>query len=202
MSKGPLHAGWLIASLGLALMLSPMASAVAQDGVPESGGKLTLIAPLKPAEFETFEELGQVLRKSLSISYESKDSRSIEVLLMSVLVSPDGDVLSQCTSGLTSVVPGRRTALPDVCEDRRYGGILDGSGIRRLEPSTIELGNAMILNHDEQNGRNAKPLALLVKLAAEEARRSNVPILAIGVSSADAAAGRLAFYEGWPCKWY
>ncbi|MEE8488264.1 MAG: hypothetical protein V3S56_08845 [Gemmatimonadota bacterium] len=201
MSNGPLHAGWLITGLGLALTLSPMASAVAQDGVPESGEKLTLIAPLKPAEFESFEELGQVLRKSLSISYESKDSRSIEVLLMSVLVSPDGDVLSQCTSGLTSVVPGRRTALPDVCEDRRYGGILDGSGIRGLEPSTVELGEAIILDHEEREGTDAKnPRALLIQLATEAARRLNVPILAIGVSPADAEAGRLgqSFYVGWP----
>lgn len=185
-------------------MLSPIASAVAQDGVPESDGKLTLSAPLKPAEFESFEELGQVLRKSLSISYESKDSRSIEVFLMSVLVSPDGDVLSQRTGGLTALVPGRTTAIPDVCDDQQYGGILDGSGIRRLEPSTIELGNAIILNHEEQNGGDARPLALLVKLASEAAGRLNVPILAIGVTPADAEAGRLgqAFYEGWPCKWY
>ncbi len=117
----------------------------------------------------------------------------------SVVVGADGRRVSECLSSEKSIKAGGPLRLPASCGTGGFVTSKSGEAI-----GTATLGTAIVINHEEQYFTDMRPLSLLGKTAAEQARRLGSFVLVVGAfpSDRERAKGIDIRGLGYPCVKY
>ncbi len=164
----------------IAVLLGIATPAVGQD---DPSGELTVSLAIRESEFGSLKELNGYLDKTLTLTYKSEELRATNIILVSVLALPDGKRVSTCTSDRFLTEPGKTGggSMPEPCGKGQYIQVNGDAG--RVLPGEIHLGEVTVVR---VGGRGTtQPLDVVGKVAADQARRLKMAVLAIGAFPAD-----------------
>lgn len=191
---------WAIVGSICALLAVPVTQEIAEAN-PQHRSSLSIAtsAPKRTLAITSIRELNGHLAETLVVNYSSPFTQPLEVVVASVLIAPDGRRISECLSETSSIKAGAKQRLPAAC---RTGGFVTAQSGEALAAST--LGAAVVINHEEQYSTDMRPLSVLGKAAAAQAKQRGAPVLAIGAFPVNngRAEGMSLRMIGYPCVKY
>jgi len=126
----------------LATLTSPVhAQEEAGDGktqvVPKSPGsvEVRLSKDARSTTLIVTRELEEFLSKAIQVHYKNSDTWPTHFVLQTLLVTPSGKTIGQCTSKAVALVPGKPGRFPDVCFQ---GSLTKGLNELGVETLTVE----------------------------------------------------------------
>jgi hypothetical protein len=164
----------------------------------EAEGELQVIFRIQQktsVPFGSVRELNRYLGQGLALRVESRRPQPLDVVLASVVVAADGEILGQCLSERIRLRPGPAQPLRGICGP----GVFTRIEGRREGP--LRLGPPFAFEPDERLGTDMRPLSVLGGEAASYAERRGSPLLAIGVFPVDPEVAQTV-RTGWlayPC---
>lgn len=192
---------WAWTALALSLLAAtPLHALDAQEPV----GRLSLAAVPDPVEVDGARSLNGHLREGLRVRSEGEALDGAEVVLVGVIASADGEIVSRCVSRPTILGSGGLPAFESRCG--RSALVSE----ERLAEGPIELGEPRILRGEEPGcvpgarecgAEDLVSGAALGELAVRMAGEWDGPVLVIGAVPADPerASGVLVDLVAYPC---
>lgn len=189
---------WTWTALTLTFLCAP--SLHAQEG----DGRISLAAVPEPVEVDGARALNGHLSEGLRVRADGPALEDAEVVLVGVIASAEGEVLSRCVSQPTTLTSGGLPSFESRCG---RSALVSGA---ELPEGPIELGEPRVLRGEEPGclpgSRSCSPEDLVsgravAEVAVRMARAQGGHLLVIGAVPADAgrASGVVVDLVAYPC---